>query len=50
MAATLSPHFDEDSAARKYDRRLARRLIVYVRPYRWLVTGALLCQIGRAHV
>ena len=41
MAATLSPHVNEDSAARRYDRRLARRLIVYVRPYRWLVAGAL---------
>ncbi|MEP6622007.1 MAG: ABC transporter ATP-binding protein [bacterium] len=41
MAATLSPHFDEDATAKKYDRRLARRLIVYVRPYRWLMAGAL---------
>ena len=42
MAVTLSPHLDEDAAAKKYDRRLARRLIVYVRPYRWLVAGALM--------
>ena len=43
MAASLSPHAsDEDSTTRRYDRRLARRLIVYVRPYRLLVTGALL--------
>jgi ATP-binding cassette, subfamily B, multidrug efflux pump len=42
MAASLSPHAsDEDSTAKRYDRRLARRLIVYVRPYRLLVGGAL---------
>jgi ATP-binding cassette subfamily B protein len=43
MAATLSPHLsDEDLQARKgYDRRLVRRLFVYVRPYRALVAGAL---------
>src|SRR5436190_3516859 len=43
MAATLSPHAsDEDFEARKgYDRRLVRRLLVYVRPYRPLVAGAL---------
>src|SRR3982751_6203702 len=43
MAATLSPHLsDEDLEARKgYDRRLVRRLLVYVRPYRALVAGAL---------
>src|SRR3954470_3193851 len=44
MAATLSPHaVDEDgaSAAKRYDRRLVRRLLVYVRPYRALVAGAL---------
>ena len=44
MAATLSPHAsDDDFDARKgYDRRLVRRLLVYVRPYRALVVGALL--------
>jgi ATP-binding cassette subfamily B multidrug efflux pump len=42
MAATLSPHAaDEDLAAKRYDRRLVRRLLVYVRPYRLLVAGAL---------
>ncbi|MEO8624665.1 MAG: ABC transporter transmembrane domain-containing protein, partial [bacterium] len=42
MAASLSPHgSDEDASAKRYDRRLARRLIVYVRPYRPLVAGAL---------
>ncbi|MEP6990478.1 MAG: ABC transporter ATP-binding protein [bacterium] len=42
MAATLSPHASDDEAAtRRYDRRLARRLIVYVRPYRLLMAGAL---------
>ncbi|HET9013552.1 MAG TPA: ABC transporter ATP-binding protein, partial [Gemmatimonadaceae bacterium] len=44
MAATLSPHSaEEDSTAtRRYDRRLVRRLMVYVRPYKRLVAGALL--------
>src|SRR4051812_2215050 len=43
MAATLSPHAsDEDAVAgKRYDRRLVRRLLVYVRPYRALVLGAL---------
>jgi ATP-binding cassette subfamily B multidrug efflux pump len=42
MAASLSPHAsDQDASARKYDRRLARRLVAYVRPYRLLVAGAL---------
>jgi ATP-binding cassette subfamily B protein len=42
MAATLSPHAsDEEVAGKKYDRRLVRRLLVYVRPYRLLVAGAL---------
>jgi len=43
MAATLSPHAgDEDGAGvKRYDRRLVRRLLVYVRPYRGLVAGAL---------
>jgi ATP-binding cassette subfamily B multidrug efflux pump len=41
MAASLSPHAsDEDSNAKRYDRRLARRLIVYVQPYRAFVAGA----------
>ena len=43
MAASLSPHAsDEDSTAKRYDRRLARRLFVYVRPYRLLVAGAVI--------
>jgi ATP-binding cassette subfamily B multidrug efflux pump len=42
MAATLTPHAaDEDLAAKRYDRRLMRRLVVYVRPYKRLVAGAL---------
>ncbi|HEY2066105.1 MAG TPA: ABC transporter ATP-binding protein [Gemmatimonadaceae bacterium] len=42
MAASLSPHAsDEDSTAKRYDRRLARRLVRYVRPYKALVAGAL---------
>ncbi len=43
MAATLSPHAtDEDATAKRYDRRLVRRLLVYVRPYKQLVAGALM--------
>jgi ATP-binding cassette subfamily B protein len=43
MAATLSAHAaDEDVTAKRYDRRLVRRLLVYVRPYKGLVAGALL--------
>ena len=42
MAASLSPHASgESSSVRRSDRHLVRRLIVYVRPYRLLVTGAL---------
>src|SRR5471032_2824643 len=42
MAATLSPlATDDDLAGKRYDRRLVRRLLVYVRPYRPLVGGAL---------
>src|ERR1700716_3218345 len=43
MAATLSPHAaDDDLTGKRYDRRLVRRLLVYVRPYKRLVAGALL--------
>src|SRR3954464_1317566 len=42
MAATISPHAsDEDAPGKRYDRHLVRRLVVYVRPYRPLVAGAL---------
>ena len=42
MAASLSPHASaEDTPGKRYDRRLVRRLFVYVRPYRPLVAGAL---------
>jgi ATP-binding cassette subfamily B multidrug efflux pump len=42
MAASLSPHAsEEDLTAKRYDRRLVRRLLVYVRPYKRLVAGAL---------
>ena len=42
MAASLSPHAtDEDTAPRRYDRHLVRRLVGYARPYRLLVAGAL---------
>ena len=42
MAASLSPHTSaEDTPGKRYDRRLVRRLLVYVRPCRALVAGAL---------
>jgi ATP-binding cassette subfamily B multidrug efflux pump len=34
-------HHDEEALGRAYDARLMRRLLVYVRPYRRLVVGAL---------
>ena len=38
--------FQEDDVVGKvYDSRLMRRLSVYVRPYRWLVAGALGCLV-----
>jgi ATP-binding cassette subfamily B protein len=43
MAASLNPHAsDEESSAKRYDRNLARRLVVYARPYRALVAVAVL--------
>src|SRR4051812_38909577 len=39
MTAPASTH-DEDVLGKAYDRRLAKRLLVYVRPYRSLVVGA----------
>ena len=43
MAASLSPHAaDDEILTKRYDRRLARRLLVYVAPYRGLVAAALL--------
>ena len=42
MAASLSPHAsDEDSPGKRYDRRLVRRLLVYVAPHKPLVAAAL---------
>ena len=40
-AATLSPHAEDDATGRRYDRRLVRRLLVFVRPYKRLVAAAL---------
>src|SRR3954463_5165484 len=36
---------EEDVVGKAYDARLVRRLMVYVRPYGWLVTAALGCLI-----
>ena len=33
---------EEDALGKAYDRRLMRRLLQYVRPYKWLVIGSLL--------
>jgi ATP-binding cassette subfamily B multidrug efflux pump len=42
MAASLSPHAsDEDVVAKRYDKRLAGRLLQYARPYQGLMAGAL---------
>jgi len=41
MTAPATSFHDDDSLGRTYDRRLARRLLAYVRPYRTLVVGAL---------
>ena len=34
---------EEEALGKAYDRRLMRRLLTYVRPYRALVAGALIC-------
>ena len=42
MTAALSPiAAAEDATTKRYDRRLARRLLAYVQPYRLLAAGAL---------
>jgi hypothetical protein len=33
---------DQDAPAAKYDAALMRRLLGYLRPYRWLAAGAVL--------
>lgn len=40
MSAPATLH-EEDALSRTYDARLMRRLLVYLRPYKWLVAGAL---------
>jgi ATP-binding cassette subfamily B protein len=40
MSAPATLH-EEDALSRTYDARLMRRLLVYIRPYKWLVAGAL---------
>src|SRR5215207_7392587 len=41
MSAPAQAFHDEDVVGKTYDARLARRLVVYVRPYGALVGGAL---------
>src|SRR6476661_5542421 len=36
---------EEDVVGKAYDARLVRRLMVYVRPYGWLVAAALVCLV-----
>ena len=41
MTAPAAPEHEEEVLGKVYDRRLARRLLTYVRPYRAIVAGAL---------
>src|SRR5690242_13564892 len=45
MSAPATLH-EEDALSRTYDARLMRRLLVYIRPYKWLVIGALIFLMG----
>lgn len=42
MTAPATIQHDEETLGKAFDTRLARRLFSYVRPYGWLVVGALL--------
>lgn len=42
MTAPATIQHDEEALGKAFDARLARRLVVYVRPYRWRVAGAVL--------
>jgi ATP-binding cassette subfamily B protein len=42
VTAPATIQHDEDTLGKAFDTRLARRLFAYVRPYGWLVVGALL--------
>jgi ATP-binding cassette subfamily B protein len=39
---------DEELHSKEYDSRLMKRLLVYIRPYKWRVTGAILLMLGIA--
>ncbi|MGI9038302.1 MAG: ABC transporter ATP-binding protein [Gemmatimonadota bacterium] len=41
-----SPIQEEEALGKAYDARLMRRLLAYLRPYRWQVTGAILMLIA----
>ena len=41
MTAPQTIQHDEEALGKAFDTRLARRLLAYVRPYRWLVVSAL---------
>ncbi len=42
MTAPATIQHEEDALGKAFDARLARRLVDYVRPYRWVVAGAVL--------
>lgn len=42
VTAPASIQHDEEALGKAFDARLARRLVAYIRPYRWIVAGALL--------
>jgi ATP-binding cassette subfamily B protein len=45
MSAPATLH-EEDALSKTYDARLMRRLLIYIRPYKWLVAGALVFLMG----
>lgn len=47
MSAPATIQHEEDALAKGFDGRLARRLVAYVRPYRWWVLGALTLLMGQ---
>lgn len=42
MTAPATIQHDEEALGKAFDARLARRLVAYIRPYRWIVAGAVL--------
>ncbi|RMH12290.1 MAG: ABC transporter ATP-binding protein, partial [Gemmatimonadetes bacterium] len=46
MSASEEERFEEDALGKAYDARLMRRLLAYLRPYRWSVAGAVLLLVA----